>query len=137
MKKLLVILCLLGPKWGYAAEPLPHTTEWPNGKIYYTVPGGINLVVPWSAAIAGGGYDFVSREELTTGYVPLGQYSRLTAVLGGGLNTKGQGSPLAGAMFTVAQGEVAQIPLVVILSGGYNINAGHALAVLSLNAKIL
>src|SRR5579872_1572648 len=61
---------------------------WPNGYIYYTLPGGINFVTPWSAAILAEGYDVIGREEITQGYVPLLQWWKITAIAGGGINAR-------------------------------------------------
>jgi hypothetical protein len=111
---------------------------WPNGYVYYTLPGGINFTTPWSAAIAAEGYDFVGHESITQGYLPLAQWKKVTGVIGGGINGKGEGSPMGGGII-----DLATIPLSTLadfhmaVTGGYNLNEKHALAVISASVQFL
>lgn len=117
--------------------------KWPQGYIYYTLPGSllgkqVNLVTPWSAAIAAEGYDFIGKEAITQGYLPVFEFWKLTGVFGAGLNGKGEGSPMGGGILSLANAKIndsADFHLAV--TGGYNLNAGHALAVLSGSVQFL
>lgn len=111
---------------------------WPQGYTYVTLPGRINLVTPWSAAILAEGYDFVGKEEISQGYVPLVQWWKLTGVIGAGINGKGEGSPMGGAIVDLATVPVSNtVDFHVAVTGGYNLNEKHALAVLSGSVQFL
>lgn len=108
------------------------------GYIYYTVPGGINLVTPWSAAIIAAGYDFVGHEGITQGFLPLASWWKITGVFGGGINGKGEGSPMGGAIINLVNANLSPTAdFNVAITGGYNFNAKHALAVASGSVKFL
>lgn len=112
------------------------------GYIYYTVPigalGSLNLVTPWSAAILAEGYDFVGEEAITQGFVPLFSFWKVTGVIGGGINGRGEGSPMGGAIINLVNANLGPAAdFNVALTGGYNLNAGHALAVLSGSVQFL
>jgi len=111
---------------------------WPVSYVYFTLPGGINLVTPWSAAIAAEGYDFIGHESITQGYVPLAQFWKITALLGAGINGRGEASPMGGGMVDLAHVPVSPMAdFHLALTGGYNVNAKHALAVLSGSVQFL
>lgn len=166
MKKLgWIILCLAGTCGAclpigraYAdspqtppAPPVPVTSAvqvaslpnpWPNGYIYYSVPAGplgaVNLITPWSAAILAEGYDFIGHESITQGYVPLGQIWKITAVLGGGINGRGEGSPMGGGILDIVNATLSpNADFHLAVTGGYNLNEKHALAVLSGSVQFL
>jgi hypothetical protein len=104
----------------------------PPGYIYYTLKGGIDLITPWSAAIAATGWDFIGKETIAQGYLPLVRWWKITGVFGGGINGKGEGSPMGGGILTLAEASLGpNANFNLALTGGYNINAGHALAVVS------
>jgi hypothetical protein len=111
---------------------------WPNGYVYYTLPGGIKFTTPWSAGIAAEGYDFIGHESITQGYLPVAQWWKITGVFGGGINGKGEGSPMGGGIV-----DLATIPISTLadfhmaVTGGYNLNAKHALAVISASVQFL
>jgi hypothetical protein len=108
------------------------------GYIYYTLPGGLKLITPWSAGILAEGYDFIGHEGITQGYFPLAQFWKITGVFGGGINGRGEGSPMGGAIIDLARVPVSdKIDFHVALTGGYNFNAHHALAVLSGSVQFL
>ncbi len=108
------------------------------GYIYYTLPGNIKLVTPWSAAIMAVGYDFVGKEEITQGFLPLFAFWKVTGVAGGGINGKGEGSPMGGAIVNLANVKLSPMTdFNIAITGGYNINAKHALAVLSGSVQFL
>lgn len=114
---------------------------FPQSYIYFTIPspvGPVNLVTPWSAAIAAEGYDFIGKEAITQGYVPLVQYKKVTGVFGAGINGRGEGAPLAGALIDLAAVPLtASADLHFIVSGGYNFNEKHALAIFSGSVQFL
>ncbi len=111
---------------------------WPKGYIYYTLPGGINLTTPWSAGILAEGYDFVGKESITQGYVPLAQWWKITGVFGAGINGKAEGSPMGGAIVDLATVPISSLAdFHVAITGGYNINEKHALAVVSGSVQFL
>lgn len=108
------------------------------GYIYYTLPGSIKLVTPWSAAIMAAGYDFVGKEEITQGFVPLAAWWKITGVIGGGINGRGEGSPMGGGIINLVNARLGPTTdFNVAVTGGYNFNAKHALAVVSGSVKFL
>ncbi len=108
------------------------------GYIYYTLPGDFNLITPWSAAIVAEGYDFIGKESITQGFVPLASWWKVTGVIGGGINGKAEGSPMGGAIVNLANVKLGpQADFNIAITGGYNFNAKHALAVASGSVKFL
>lgn len=108
------------------------------GYIYYTLPGGINLITPWSSAIAAVGYDFIGKEEITQAFLPLFAFWKVTGVIGGGINGHGEGSPMGGAIVNLANVKLSPTTdFNIAITGGYNFNANHALAVASGSVKFL
>jgi hypothetical protein len=108
------------------------------GYIYYTLPGGVNLVTPWSAAILAEGYDFIGHESITQGYLPLASFWKITGVFGGGINGKGEGSPMGGAIVNLVNAKLGPgADFNIAITGGYNFNEKHALAVASGSVKFL
>lgn len=108
------------------------------GYIYYTLPGGLNLVTPWSAAILAVGWDFIGKEEITQGFLPLATWWKVTGVIGGGINPQGEGSPMGGAIVNLVNAKInPTTDFNVAITGGYNFNAKHALAVASGSVKFL
>lgn len=108
------------------------------GYIYYTLPGGLNLVTPWSSAIAAVGYDFIGKEEITQGFVPLAAWWKVLFVFGGGINGRGEGSPMGGAIVNLVNAKLGPTAdFNIAITGGYNFNAKHALAVASGSVKFL
>lgn len=112
---------------------------WPNGYIYYTVPGlNLNLVTPWSAAILAYGYDYIEKQSLAQGYVPLANWWKLTAIAGGGINTDKKGFPLAGGMLNLVNATISNTAeFHIIVTGGYDFNRNQALAILSPSVQFL
>ncbi len=108
------------------------------GYIYYTLPGGLHLVTPWSAGIVAEGYDFIGKESITQGFLPLASFWKVTGVMGGGINPRGEGSPMGGAIVNLANVKLSpDADFHVAITGGYNFNAKHALAVVSGSVKFL
>lgn len=127
------------PSFSYTGSLPPLNAP---GYIYYTVPigttGGLNLVTPWSAAILAEGYDFIGKESITQGFVPLFAFWKITGVIGAGINGKGEGSPMGGAIMNLAQVKLSETTdFNIAITGGYNFNADHALAVLSGSVQFL
>ncbi len=111
---------------------------WPQSYIYFTLPGGVHLTTPWSAAIVAEGYDFVGRESITQGYIPFVQWWKLTGIFGGGIDAKGNGSPLGGGIVnlaTIPLGTSSDFHLA--LTGGYNFNTQKIMVVASGSVQFL
>lgn len=124
-----------GPSLTYTGSLPPLENP---GYIYYTLPGGLNLVTPWSAAILAEGYDFIGKESITQGFLPLATWWKVTSVFGAGINGKGEGSPMGGAIVNLANVKLSeQADFNIAITGGYNFNAKHALAVASGSVKFI